>query len=411
MVVPGVNLNKKFRIDKKNLHLVGASPNDSARAILATDKHGMFDPVLRKTTGKGNLIQVHSEGPENARVLSKEELARYSGANVNADASEVQGIIESNNDKINKDKKGIIQSIRNALDMSAGATEMPMDGSVLKVSPFVGGGELTPGTIEKTPNLEADLLRFEAGVSDIKNLSNSRSIRRAGGIVEKDGQVLFKPYQVVVNGVGETFEDGTAKYTIGAGHVLPKGSDPNQTKTQAEVENLFYEDLNTARNSVNNNYDVDRIPPDIKKTLVQMTFQLGENGLRGFRKMNEAIEAGNYKEATLQIKNNYQDDKGNYLFSTDPNVTKVSPTDYYKQTTNRVNTYANYFDNSVGELSGAKQFAQLPPAMPVGLGGRAVAQPQDVSQFYGQRFDPTQIDTDDMLRQATQNIPAGSDIS
>ena len=92
----------------------------------------MFDPVLRKTTGKGNLIQVHSEGPENARVLSKEELARYSGANVNADASEVQGIIESNNDKINKDKKGIIQSIRNALDMSAGATEMPMDGSVLK---------------------------------------------------------------------------------------------------------------------------------------------------------------------------------------------------------------------------------------------------------------------------------------
>ena len=410
VVVPGVNLNKKFRIDKKNLHLVGASPNDSARAILATDKHGMFDPVLRKTTGKGNLIQVHSEGPENARVLSKEELARYSGANVNADASEVQGIIESNNDKINKDKKGIIQSIRNALDMSAGATEMPMDGSVLKVSPFVGGGELTPGTIEKTPNLEADLLRFEAGVSDIKNLSNSRSIRRAGGIVEKDGQVLFKPYQVVVNGVGETFEDGTAKYTIGAGHVLPKGSDPNQTKTQAEVENLFYEDLNTARNSVNNNYDVDRIPPDIKKTLVQMTFQLGENGLRGFKKMNEAIEAGNYKEAALQIKNNYQDDKGNYLFSTDPNVTKVSPTDYYKKTTNRVNTYANYFDNSVGELSGAKQFAQLPPAMPVGLGGRAVAQPQDVSQFYGQRFDPTQIDTDDMLRQAAQNIPAGSDI-
>ena len=106
----------------------------------------------------------------------------------------------------------------------------------------------------------------------------------------------------MVNGVGETFEDGTAKYTIGAGHVLPKGSDPNQTKTQAEVENLFYEDLNTARNSVNNNYDVDRIPPDIKKTLVQMTFQLGENGLRGFRKMNEAIEAGNYKEAEWPYK-------------------------------------------------------------------------------------------------------------
>ncbi len=415
VVVPGVNLNKKFRIDKKNLHLVGASPNDSARAILATDKHGMFDPTLRKTTGKGNLIQVHSEGPKNAKVLSKEEVSRYSGANVNANASDVQAIIESNNDKINKDKKGFIQTIKNAFDMSAGASEMPMDSNVLKMSPFVGGDEITPSTIEKTPNLETDLLRFEAGVTDIKNLNKSSSIRRAGGLVEKDGQTLFKPYQVIVNGVGETFKDGTAKYTIGAGHVLPKGSDPNQTRTQAEVENFFYEDLNIAQNSVNSNYNTNRLPPDINKTLVQMTFQLGEEGLKGFRKMNEAIAAGNYKEAANQIKNNYQDDKGNYLFSTDPNVTKVSPTKYYNQTTSRVKTYANYFGNSVDELSGAKQFAQLPPAMPVGLGGTAVAQPQDVSQFYGQRFDPSKIgaapiDTDAMLKQAAQNIPAGSDI-
>ena len=87
-------------MDKRNLHLVGASPNDSARAILATDKHGLLDPVLMKTTGKGSLIQVHSEGPENAKILSKEQLARYSGANVNADASEVQNIIETNDDKI-----------------------------------------------------------------------------------------------------------------------------------------------------------------------------------------------------------------------------------------------------------------------------------------------------------------------
>jgi len=56
-----------------------------------------------------------------------------------------------------------------------------------------------------------------------------------------------------------------------------------------------------------------------------------------------------------------------------------------------------------------------PPTSPFET-GQAVAQPtevvqpQDVSQFYGQRFDPTQIDTDDMLKQAAQNIPAGSDI-
>ena len=415
VIVPGVRGNKKFRVDKRNLHLVGASPNDSARAILATDKHGLLDPVLMKTTGKGSLIQVHSKGPKNAKILSKEQLSRYSGANVNANSVDVQEIIDTNDAKIDRNKKGIVNTIRNALDMSAGASEMPMDSGVLKMSPFVGGGEITPSTIEKTPNLETDLLRFEAGVTDIKNLSKSRSIRRAGGLVEKDGQTLFKPYQVIVNGVGETFKDGTAKYTIGAGHVLPKGSDPNQTRTQTEVENLFYEDLNIARNSVNSNYNTDRLPPDINKTLVQMTFQLGEDGLKGFRKMNEAIAAGNYKEAALQIKNNYQDDEGNYLFSTDPNVTKVSPTKYYNQTTDRVNTYANYIDNSVGELTGAVDTAKVPPALPVGLGGTAVAQPQDVSQFYGQRFDPSRIgtapiDTDDMLRQAAQNIPAGSDI-
>ena len=91
-----------------------------------------------------------------------------------------------------------------------------------------------------------------------------------------------------------------------------------------------------------------------------MTFQLGENGLNA-KKMNEAIAQGNYKEAALQIKNNYQDEQGNFLFSTDPNVTKVSPTKYATQTKDRVNVYANYLDNSVGELTGAVDTAKVPP--------------------------------------------------
>jgi len=47
--------------------------------------------------------------------------------------------------------------------------------------------------------------------------------------------------------------------------------------------------------------------------------------------------------------------------------------------------------------SGAPKFAKVPPALPIGLGGTAVAQPQDVSQFYGQRFDPSKIGTDPSL--------------
>jgi len=380
------------------------------------------DFVTMSEIGTSDPTPVETQTQELFPTELGEQESGFADASVAEEAGEIlkqERKLETPKDRLNRYGDAIMRAVRGVGDIlsvggfsnivpPAGASTMDDytgPDLVQEVSPFVGGGEITPGTIEKTPDLESDLLNFEAGVSDIKNLSNSRSIKRAGGIVEKDGEVLFKPYQVKVMNVktgkveGETFKDGTPKYTIGAGHVLPKGSDPNQTRTQAEVENFFYEDLNIAKNSVNSNYNTDRLPPDIQKTLVQMTFQLGEDGLKGFRKMNEAIAQGNYKEAALQIKNNYQDEEGNYLFSTDPNVTKVSPTDYYRQTTDRVKTYANYFDASVDEISGAKEFAQLPPAAPTGLGGAALAG-QGESQPLDQTFVPPQAPTAEQVRLA-----------
>jgi len=380
VVVPGVNLNKKFRIDKKNLHLVGASPNDSARAILATDKHGILDPVLRKTTGKGNLIQVHSEGPENAKVLSKEELARYSGANVNADASEVQGIIESNNDKINKDKKGIIESIRNALDMSAGAATPTRDSILTGTSRdrlTVGGVPIynNPGNIEEGQGY--------AGTIGAYNTER-----------RKDGRKAFVEFDSPQMGIRALTIDLKTK----------------ANRYNGDVEQMFLDYLGGGREGTieqryqraakdNNNIQT------VKNYINNIKNKLG----------SDTLDVNNVDALTTTIKTVIQ------------NENKKPVVDYYN-TGNVIREgvvlAGKSFDKSVkladarkamsGELFQAG-LARVPPKSPFETGQAVaqpteVAQPQDVSQFYGQRFDPTQIDTDDMLRQAAQNIPAGSDI-
>ena len=380
VVVPGVNLNKKFRIDKKNLHLVGASPNDSARAILATDKHGMFDPVLRKTTGKGNLIQVHSEGPENAKVLSKEELARYSGANVNADASEVQGIIESNNNKIDKNKKGIIQSIRNALDMSAGAATPTRDSILTSTS----GERVTVGGVPIYNNPG----NIEEGQGYAGTIGAYNTERR------KDGRKAFVEFDSPQMGIRALTIDLKTK----------------ANRYNGDVEQMFLDYLGGGREGTieqryqraakdNNNIQT------VKNYINNIKNKLG----------SDTLDVNNVDALTTTIKTVIQ------------NENKKPVIDYYN-TGNVIREgvvlAGKSFDKSVkladarkamsGELFQAG-LARVPPKSPFETGQAVaqpteVAQPQDVSQFYGQRFDPTQIDTDDMLRQAAQNIPAGSDV-
>ena len=214
MVVPGVNLNKKFRVDKRDLHLVGASPKDSARAILATDKHGILDPVLRKTTGKGNLIQVHSEGPEGAKVLSRQDLARYSGADVGADASEVQDIIETNDDKVDKNKKSFIDTIKNAFDMSAGAA-VPTQGTVLSGTGVTAPVSLITNALSDI-GLDRNTVNYGAILSKVGYESRG-----------KDGNDFTQLIENNMNYSHEAFKKnfGNTKYELAKALLRPEGSD------------------------------------------------------------------------------------------------------------------------------------------------------------------------------------------
>ena len=413
VVVPGVNLNKKFRVNKRDLHLVGASPNDSARAILATDKHGIFDPVLRKTTGKGNLIQVHSEGPEGAKVLSRQNLARYSGADVNANASDVQDIIETNDSKVDKNKRSFINSLKNAFDMSAGAAT-PTSQSILTGT---GGDALRGGVaLRVTPNQA-----LGAGNTAPSLITNALADLGLDSNTANYGAILSKTAYESNN-----FNTLTEDLTYRTGGKEYKNVEDRlraifPTKL-GNFSNKQIQDLNIINNPENfGNYIYD--------------------GVNGNTEVGDGFKYRGRGYVQLTGRENYQN-VGNKLGVDLENMSEQQLNNWFSSPQNSANATAAFFavENDKGRdltsmtsinrvVGGANQnvkidpkyanvktqvVAKLPPKSPFET-GTAVAQPQDVSQFYGQRFDPSKIgtapiDTDDMLKQAAQNIPAGSDI-
>lgn len=368
VVVPGVNLNKKFRIDKKNLHLVGASSNDSARAILATDKHGMFDPTLRKTTGKGNLIQVHSEGPKNAKVLGKEELARYSGANVNASASDVQAIIESNNDKINKDKKGFIQTIKNAFDMSAGAAT-PTQGTVL-----TGTGVTAPVSL------------ITNALSDI---GLDRNTANYGAILSKVG------YESRANGKDFTKLSEDLTYRTGG---------KNYKNVEDRLRAIFPTKLGKLSNKQIQDLNIINNPKNFGNYIY--------DGVNGNTEVGDGYKYRGRSYVMLTGRENYRN-VGNKLGVNLENMSEQQLNKWFSNKQNSANATAAFFaiENDRGKdltsmasinkvVGGANQNVKLKPEYVLtkpSETGAAIAQPRDVSRFYGQRFDPSKVGTDPTL--------------
>ena len=360
---PGQNLNRRFRVNKKDAHLLGQTAENATRALTNIDKN------LNLRDGKYSIPKVFSKGKDTAKILSASEIQRRTGAvddrNPEDVSVEINQAIDDN--RVDADKKSVLRTIVDSIISPAAASTVPVGTSV-------GVGNITADTIEKTPDLLSDLLNREAGVSSLADLSNSGSIKRQGGVVERDGQTLFKPYQLeytkIENGkevqVKETFDDGTAKFTLGPGIVLEKGTDPNKLYTQEFVEQKFNQAFTAAQDSVERNYNTDRMPPDIKKTLTQMTYQLGEDGIRKFRQMNKAIAEGDYEEAAKQITTNYITADGDFVRSDNPNVVRTTSTDYQNQMakSGRAQDMAGYMANSVGPLKGATDVAQVPPKSP-----------------------------------------------
>jgi hypothetical protein len=106
--------------------------------------------------------------------------------------------------------------------------------------------------------------------------------------------------------------------------------------------------------------------------------------------MNKAIAEGNLAEAAKQITGNYEVN-GKPAFSTDPGAKKVGNTDYFNQMSG---------DNKDVLTDGNRAFrhaVNLEEFKDWQAGVDQIAKDTDVSQFYGQRFDPTKIGTDPSL--------------
>nr|BAR31959.1 lysozyme-like protein [uncultured Mediterranean phage uvMED] len=115
-------------------------------------------------------------------------------------------------------------------------------------------------------------------------------------------QGLNTPYQLeyTVNGkkVKEDF------YTVGHGHKLPKGAEIREYSNE-EIENFFKEDMKAADKSVKKLIKVASTDREAYEILVEMAFQMGGEGLAGFKKTIAAINKGDYEEASKHMLYNY----------------------------------------------------------------------------------------------------------
>ena len=101
--------------------------------------------------------------------------------------------------------------------------------------------------------------------------------------------IRFKPYQ-----------DTLGYWTIGIGRCI---STKGITKDEAMF--LFFNDLEECIRDLANNIFQGRFytfPEPVQKVLINMRFQLGHDGLLGFRKMIMAAKNNDWPEMALQMK-------------------------------------------------------------------------------------------------------------
>lgn len=125
-----------------------------------------------------------------------------------------------------------------------------------------------------------------------------------------------KQYQTKMNyfrnGKFYPYKDSLGKLTIGCGHLVLKNENFNDGITEKEADILLSRDL---ANVILDVHSLGlNVPDDWNDFLIIMTFQLGINGVKKFKRMMTALKAKNYREAIVQAKDSL----------------------WYKQTPNRV---------------------------------------------------------------------------
>lgn len=94
--------------------------------------------------------------------------------------------------------------------------------------------------------------------------------------------------------------DSLGKLTVGFGHLVTKG-ESFKNLTHLDAITLLRSDYNSASNSVTNNYPW--AEGEVKLVLINMTYQLGANGLSKFKNTLSYLESEQYDLAASEMLN------------------------------------------------------------------------------------------------------------
>ena len=93
------------------------------------------------------------------------------------------------------------------------------------------------------------------------------------------------------------YECSAGKKTIGYGRNLE-----DRGITESEAEWMLDNDIQSMEQSLVSNFDFYKDLDDVRKAvLIDLAFNLGMAGLKGFKKMLKALEQGDYSEAAIQL--------------------------------------------------------------------------------------------------------------
>jgi len=129
------------------------------------------------------------------------------------------------------------------------------------------------------------------------------------------------------------YDDATGKHIIekfqtgGYGHKIKKGeTHAHFSYTKAYWEGIFEKDFETALKGARNIIPEETIDPVAFGILVEMVYQMGEDGVKGFKTAIKHLKNNDYNSASDQLLYNY-DDKGEM----------IGWTNWHKQTPDRAN--------------------------------------------------------------------------
>ncbi|MEH0867174.1 glycoside hydrolase family protein [Phytobacter diazotrophicus] len=113
-----------------------------------------------------------------------------------------------------------------------------------------------------------------------------------------------KEYQTKMNhfrnGKFYPYKDSLGKLTIGCGHLVLKNETFSDGITEKEADILLSRDLANVILEVQS-LELN-VPDDWNDFMIIMTFQLGINGVKKFKRMINALQVKNFREAIVQAK-------------------------------------------------------------------------------------------------------------